>query len=125
MHLIITDAWLAGSQDIHLFGTRLLASALVLSPALMLVAASLYHWVFLKGARECWPVVGNLVRRVVQDEFEQRDKFMRENLDGLARQLADMQAKLMQLALLGERVTGLAGIHAADIKVKPGLVVRW
>ena len=120
MHLIITDAWLAKSRAIHLSGTRLIVAALVLSLALMVVAAGLYHWVFLKGARERWPVVGSLVRLVVQDEFEQRDKFMRENLDVLARQLGEMQAKLTQLESLGERVSGLAGINAADIKVKPG-----
>lgn len=120
MHLIITDAWLARSRAIHLSGTRLILSVLVLSLALMVVAAGLYHWVFLKGARERWPIVGSLVRLVVQDEFEQRDRFMRENLDVLARQLGEMQAKLTQLESLGERVSGLAGMNAADIKVKPG-----
>jgi hypothetical protein len=59
----------------------------------MLMAAGLYHWVFLKGARERWPVFGTLVRLVVQDEFEQRDRFMRENLDAMARKLGEMQAK--------------------------------
>ena len=87
MHLIITDPWLAKRQAVHLSGTRLVLSALLASLVLMLVAAAMYHWVFLKGARERWPVVGALVRLVVQDEFEQRDKFMRENLDVLARQL--------------------------------------
>ncbi len=120
MHLIITDAWLAKSRAVHLSGTRLVLSALAMSLLLMLVAAGMYHWVFLKGARERWPVVGSLVRLVVQDEFEQRDRFMRENLDVLARQLGEMQAKLTQLESLGERVSGLAGINASDIKSKPG-----
>lgn len=120
MHLIITDAWLARSRAIHLSGTRLILAGLALSLALMLVAAGLYHWVFLKGAREGWPVVGSLVRLVVKDEFEQRDKFMRENLDMLARKLGEMQAKLTQLESLGERVSGLAGINPGEIKGKPG-----
>lgn len=120
MHLIITDAWLAKSRAIHLSGTRLILCALVLSLVLMVLAAGLYQWVFLKGARERWPIVGSLVRLVVQDEFEQRDKFMRENLDVLARQLGEMQAKLTQLESLGERVSGLAGINPTEIKSKPG-----
>ena len=77
MQLIITDAWLAKSRAIHLSGTKLILSGLALSMALMLVAAGLYHWVFLKGAREGWPIVGSLVKLVVKDEFEQRDRFMR------------------------------------------------
>ena len=120
MHLIITDAWLAKSRAVHLSGTRLVVCALMLSLGLMVVAAGMYHWVFLKGARERWPIVGSLVRLVVQDEFEQRDKFMRENLDVLARQLGEMQAKLTQLESLGERVSGLAGIDPGEIKAKPG-----
>src|SRR5674476_1671360 len=97
MQLIITDAWLAKSRALHLSGTKLLLAGLLASLGLMLVAAGLYHWVFLKGAREGWPVVGTLLRLVVKDEFEQRDRFMRENLDLLARKLGEVQAKLTQL----------------------------
>ena len=93
---------------------------MALSLALMVFAAGLYHWVFLKGAREGWPVIGALVRLVVKDEFEQRDRFMRENLDAMARKLGEMQAKMVQLEALGERVSGLAGISPAEIKVRPG-----
>ena len=119
MHFIITDAWLAKSRAVHLSGTRLLLSFLGLSLGLMIFAAGLYHWVFLKGAREGWPVIGALVKLMVKDEFEQRDRFMRENLDAMARKLGEMQAKMVQLEALGERVSGLAGINPADIKAVP------
>ena len=59
MHLIITDAWLAKSRAVHLSGTRLVLVGLIAALSLMLVAAGLYHWVFLKGAREGWPIVGS------------------------------------------------------------------
>jgi len=120
MQLIITDAWLAKTRAIHLSGTKLVLAALLASLTLMLVAAGLYHWVFLKGAREGWPVVGTLLRLVVKDQFEQRDRFMRENLDVLARKLGEMQAKMTQLESLGERVSGLAGVNPNEIRVKPG-----
>lgn len=38
MHLIITDAWLAKGQAIHLSGTKLLLAGLAISLSLMLVA---------------------------------------------------------------------------------------
>jgi murein DD-endopeptidase MepM/ murein hydrolase activator NlpD len=120
VHLIITDAWLARSRAVYLSGTRLVVVGFVAALALMVVAAAMYHWVFLKGAREGWPVVGSLVKLVVKDEFEQRDRFMRENLDVLARRLGEMQAKMMQLEALGERVSGLAGVNPNDIKTQPG-----
>ncbi|MEO7547710.1 MAG: M23 family peptidase, partial [Ramlibacter sp.] len=120
MHFIITDAWLAKSRAVHLSGTRLALAVVTASLVLMVVAAALYHWVFLKGAREGWPVVGTLVRLMVKDEFEQRDRFMRENLDAMARKLGEMQARMIQLEALGERVSGLAGVNPADIKAPPG-----
>jgi murein DD-endopeptidase MepM/ murein hydrolase activator NlpD len=121
VHLIITDAWLAKSHAVHLSGTRLVVAFITLSLALMLLAAGLYHWVFLKGAREGWPVIGTLVKLVVKDESEQRDRFMRENLDAMARKLGEVQAKMIQLEALGERVSGLAGINPAELRVDPGL----
>jgi hypothetical protein len=120
MQLIITDAWLGKSRAFHLSGTKLMITALLSALILMLVAVGLYHWVFLKGAREGWPVVGTLLKLVVKDEFEQRDRFMRENLDMLARKLGEMQAKMTQLESLGERVSGLAGVNPNEIKSKPG-----
>lgn len=120
MHLIITDARFATSRAIQLSGLRLLAGALLMALLLMVVAASLYHLVFLKGARENWPVIGALVRLVVQDEFAQRDRVMRENLDVLARKLGEVQGKLSQLESLGERVSGLAGISPSEARAKPG-----
>ncbi len=118
--MIITDAWLAKSRAIYLSGTKLVVAGFVAALALMLVAAGMYHWVFLKGAREGWPVIGTLVKLMVKDEFDQRDRFLRENLDVMARRLGEMQAKMMQLEALGERVSGLAGVNPNDIKTLPG-----
>jgi murein DD-endopeptidase MepM/ murein hydrolase activator NlpD len=120
MQLIITDARLARSHAIQLSGMRLCAVVLALSLSLVLVSAGLYHWVFLKGAREGWPVISTLVRLVVKDEVAQRERFMRENIDIMAKRLGEMQAKMMQLESLGERVSGLAGLNPADIRSKPG-----
>jgi murein DD-endopeptidase MepM/ murein hydrolase activator NlpD len=120
VHFIITDAWLARSRAIHLSGTKLVLALLALSVLLMVMAASLYHWVFLKGAREGWPVVGTLVRLIVKDDVEQRDRFVRENIEAMARRLGEMQAKMMQIEALGERVSGLAGVSSADLKASPG-----
>ena len=120
MQLIITDSRLAKSYTVQLSGARLLLATLCASLALMLTSALMYHWVFLKGAREGWPIIGSLVRLVVKDEVAQRDRFVRENIDVMARKMGEMQAKLSQLESLGERVSGLAGVNPAEFKNKPG-----
>lgn len=120
MQVIITDAWLAKSRAVYFSGPRLLLAAVLAALTLMLAAAALYHWVFLKGAREGWPVVGALVKLVVKDESEQRDRFMRENIDVMAKRLGEMQAKMVQLEALSERVSGLAGVNSGEFKKIPG-----
>jgi murein DD-endopeptidase MepM/ murein hydrolase activator NlpD len=120
MQVIITDAWMARTRAFHLSGLKLILSLLLLSLGLMLISVGLYHWVFMKGAREGWPVIGSLVRLVVKDEFAQRDRYVKENIEVLAKRLGEMQAKMLQLESLGERVSGLAGINPADIAIKPG-----
>ena len=120
MQLIITDAWLVKSRAFHLSGAKLLMTVIISAFVLMLISAGMYHWVFLKGAREGWPVIGTLVRLVVKDEVAQQDRFMRENIEVMAKKLGEMQAKMLQLESLGERVSGLAGVNPADITIKPG-----
>ncbi len=120
MHLIITDAWMAKSRPMHLTGTKLVVAGLLVSLLLMTTSAVLYHWVFLKGARAGWPVISDVVRLVTRDEFEQRDKFVRENLDVMAQKVGEMQAKLLQMEALAERVAGLAGIPLSEIKGNTG-----
>lgn len=120
MHFIITDAWLAKSRAVHLGGAKLAAAVAGFALLVMLLAAALYHWVFLKGVREGWPVVSSLVKLVAKDEFEQRDRYLRENLDAMARKLGEVQARMVQLEALGERVSGLAGVNAAELRATAG-----
>ena len=61
-------------------------------------------------------MVSQIVNLIVRDGFAQRDRFMRENLDAMAQKVGDMQAKLVRLELMSERVSGLAGVRADDLK---------
>lgn len=114
MHLIITDAWLAKSKAMHLSGTKLILVGLLSALCVMLVSVGLYHWVFLTAARAGWPVVGSVVKLVTKDDTVQRERFLRENLDAMAKKVGEMQAKLLQLDALGERVSGLAGLPITE-----------
>jgi hypothetical protein len=55
-------------------------------------------------------VVSQVIKLVVRDEFAQRDRFMRENLDAMAQKVGEMQAKMIKLESVSERVSGMAGL---------------
>jgi len=109
VHIIITDAWLARRQALHLNGWKLIAAAAMAVLGLMFSAVATYHWVFLEGIRQGWPGFASVARLVHPDNPGERDAYLRANLDAMARKLGEMQARMMQIDSLGERVAGLAG----------------
>ncbi|MDP2264509.1 MAG: M23 family metallopeptidase [Hydrogenophaga sp.] len=120
MHIIITDAWLARSRALYLSGYKLVAAGALASVALMLGAMAVYHGLFLEGVRQGWPGFTSVGRMVHESEARTQEVFMRENLDAMARKLGEMQARMVQLESLGERVAGLAGLSPAEFRQGPG-----
>ena len=120
MQVLITHGNVARTRVLQFSRWQLLVGAIGFFVLLMFLAGVLYHVVFLKAAREGWPVVSQIVKLVTRDEFAQRDRFMRENLDAMARKLGEMQAKLVELEALGERVSGLAGVNITDLRAPAG-----
>uniref|UniRef100_UPI0032204AB4 M23 family metallopeptidase n=1 Tax=Zoogloea sp. TaxID=49181 RepID=UPI0032204AB4 len=120
MHIIITDAWLAKSKAVHLSGLKLVLSGVAASLVLMLGSVAAYHWVFLQGVRQGWPGFESVARLVTQGEVDSKELYMRENLSAMARKLGEMQARMLQIDSLSERVAGLAGLKAEDYKHPAG-----
>ncbi len=104
----------------HLNGLKLLAAGALASLLLMLGAVAIYHWVFLQGVRQGWPGFESVARVVTQGDVNAQNLYMRENLDVMARRLGEMQARMMQIESLSERVAGLAGVKPPDFKAVPG-----
>ena len=116
MQVIITHGGTSRTRVLQLSRRRIGAALLALVAALMLASGAIYHFIFLKAAREGWPIVSALVKLVVRDEIAQRDRFMRDNLDAMAQRVGEMQAKLIRLEAVGERVSGMAGVKVNDFK---------
>lgn len=120
MHIIITDAWLAKSRALHISGYKLLGALVLLSLLIMLGSAVIYHSVVLEGVRQGWPGFNSLGRVVQRSDAHSQEAFMRENLDAMARKLGEMQARVLQMESLAERVAGLAGVNPVEFKQAPG-----
>lgn len=103
------------ARHLVLVGIMFFAAALAagfLLNALFLQPDALIRLPFVSDARASSPVY---------DEARQQ-RFVRENIATMARRLGEMQAQLMQLDALGERVQGLAGVkpESFDFKSIPG-----
>lgn len=116
MQIMITHGSMAQSRVLQFSRLQLAGMLAALVMVLTLLSGTVYHFVFLKAAREGWPVVSQIVRLVVRDEFAQRDRFMRDNLDAMAQKVGEMQAKLVKLDAMSERVSGMAGLKPDDLQ---------
>lgn len=116
MQVLITHGSMARARVLQLQRWQIVAAALALAGLLLLLSGTVYHFVLLKAAREGWPVVSTIVRPLLRDEIAQRERFMRENLDAMAQKVGEMQAKLVKLEAMGERVSGLAGVKTDEIE---------
>jgi murein DD-endopeptidase MepM/ murein hydrolase activator NlpD len=121
MQVLITHGSMAQSRVLHFNRWQLGLALAGLIAVLTLLSGTVYHFIFLKAAREGWPVVSQIVKLVVRDEFAQRDRFMRENLDAMAQKVGEMQAKLVKLEAMGSRVSGMVGVKPEELQqlVKP------
>jgi murein DD-endopeptidase MepM/ murein hydrolase activator NlpD len=120
MQILITGSSLVRTRALTIKRWQFALGAVLLAGLLMLISGALYHFIFLTAAREGWPVMGQLVRLIVREESAQRERFMRENLDAIALRVGEMQAKVVKLEALSERVTGMAGVKTDDLKALPG-----
>jgi murein DD-endopeptidase MepM/ murein hydrolase activator NlpD len=116
MQILITHSSMARTRVLQFRLWQVVAAVALAAAALMLFSGAVYHFVFLKAAREGWPLVSPIVRLVVRDEIAQRDRFMRENLDAIAQKVGETQAKLVKLEAVGERVSGLAGVKPGELQ---------
>lgn len=116
MQILITHGRLARTSCLQLNALQLSLVGLGLVLSLMLLSGAIYHFIFLKAVNEGWPVVSQVVKLVVHDEAAQRDRFLRENLDAMATKVGEMQAKIVQLQAVSERVARMAGIKPEELK---------
>jgi murein DD-endopeptidase MepM/ murein hydrolase activator NlpD len=116
MQVLITHGHVGQTRMFRFNRWQLAGGVIGMLVLVMLLSGTVYHLVFLKAAREGWPVVSQVVKLVVRDEVAQRERFMRENLDAMARRVGEMQAKMIKLEAVSERVSGMAGVKPEELQ---------
>jgi murein DD-endopeptidase MepM/ murein hydrolase activator NlpD len=116
MHIILVSDRLATARSITLtwrhamfFAAAMLASVLVLS--------SFFSYFTVRHAAEIrLPFLQDLLRSVNAEETQRSRDFVRENINAMAVKLGEMQAQLLRLDTIGERLAGMAGVKPQDLK---------
>ncbi len=117
MHIILVSNRLATAKSISL-GTRHLLLGMALLTAIVFgLSSSMFYLVFRHAVEIKLPLVQQLLLSAQEQQTENAKEFMRENLNAMAVRLGQMQAQLMRLDALGERLSALAGIKPQEFRM--------
>ena len=97
---------------------HLMLLALAFLSSVVLAAFCLYYLTFRHATDLNIPIVREVLASATHDDTSKKDKYVKENLAAMAMKLGEMQAQLMRLDALGERVQGLAGVKPQEFNFR-------
>jgi murein DD-endopeptidase MepM/ murein hydrolase activator NlpD len=115
LHIILVSNRLATARTLTITPRLVLGTAFGFV-LLAFLTSFLFSWV---GVRFNLPFAERLVASVQHAQTQKTQEFVRDNLNTMAVKLGEMQAQLLRLDSLGERVSALAGIKAPE-KISDG-----
>ena len=115
MNIILVSEKLPKARTITL-GWLHLAGAAVLMLTLVLTLAGALNYGILRFAAELnIPYVKDMLVSIHQRQQEKNQSYLQDNLNAMAVRLGQMQAQLLRLDTLGERLAKLAGFKPQDL----------
>ena len=116
MHLILVSDRMATAKSITLTWQHFaLASGLLFAAVIGL--STVFSYFTVRHAAEIrLPFLQDFVRSLNAEDSSRSTQFVRQNINSMAIKLGEMQAQLIRLDTLGERLAGIAGVNVRDIK---------
>lgn len=106
MHIILVTSHMATARKLNIT-PRLLAVAVAAFISISFATSFLFSWI---GVHFNMPFAAELVASVQKIQNRKTEDYMRDNVSAMAVKLGEMQAQLVRLDLLGERVSKQTGI---------------
>ena len=106
MHIILVSNRLATAKTLNV-SPRMLLGAFAVFVVLSFTTSFFLTWI---GVRLNLPFVNDLVESVQRVHQKKSDDYLRDNISTMAVKLGEMQAQIMRLDLLGERISKHSGI---------------
>lgn len=116
MHIILVSDHLTTAKTIVLT-RRHLAFAVGGFVALVLILSSLFSYMTVRHAADLrLPLLQNIIEAANAEQTRASREFVRENLNAMAVRLGQMQAQLLRLDSMGDRLAALAGVKPQELK---------
>jgi murein DD-endopeptidase MepM/ murein hydrolase activator NlpD len=121
MQIIVVDKRLARALTLSITRRHAVAVSLLLGFGVLLLSGAFSFLAVRAASVFRIPIVSDIVSLVTRDELERKDQVVRENVSALARKLGEVQAQLLRLDAIGERMSKAAGIRPEEFRfTQPG-----
>jgi murein DD-endopeptidase MepM/ murein hydrolase activator NlpD len=118
MQIIVLHNGVRKTKSVTLTFRHMMLAMVLFIVSVVMGSSLLYYLTFRHAANLNLPFVRDIVATATQDDTGRKDKYIRENLSTMAMKLGEMQAQLMRLDALGERVQGLSGVKPQEFNFK-------
>lgn len=116
MHIILVSSRLAKARSLTLTPVHVLVAGAALGLTVVVLAGALFLATVRFASESRVPVLDSLLSSLHGRQAEKTESFLRENLNAMAVKLGQMQAQLMRLDALGERLSTLAGLKPGEFR---------
>jgi murein DD-endopeptidase MepM/ murein hydrolase activator NlpD len=116
MQIILVSSRLSKARSIELTKTHLLGAGIATIGAILGVSALISYVAVQKAPGLNLPLVQATAPASSAGEASRTDSFVKANLQVMAARLGEMQAQMLRLDVLGERLAASAGIKLPDMR---------
>lgn len=118
MQIIVVDKRMARARTIT-FTRRHALVAFTAVVLVVLMMSGMFSFLTVRAASTLpIPVVSDVISFVTRDQIERQDQRVRDNVEALARKLGEVQAQLLRLDAVGERVSKVMGIRPEEFRFR-------
>ncbi len=122
MQIILLHRRLTQARTLTLSSRRIAFYVSIIGLVFVVLAAGIAALALRYAGESKLPIVRNLLEAggdaSSDNDAAKKERYLRENLNAMAVKLGEMQARMMRLDALGDRVSGLAGINPQEFDFK-------
>lgn len=115
MNIILVSEKLPKARTITLGWPHLVASGVAMLALVFLLAGAMNYGILRFAAELNIPYVRDVLVAIQRQQQEKNQSYLQDNLNAMAVRLGQMQAQLLRLETLGERLAKLAGFKPQDL----------
>jgi len=118
LQVILVDRRLARARTITIGAQHIVAAAVLVTLAVV-VLSTVFSLLTVRAAGALpLPFVSDVIAFVTRDQAERKEQYVRDNVLAMTRKLGEVQAQLLRLDVLGERVARAAGIRPEEFRFR-------